>query len=288
MEMYELQQMQQLPLDIKILKSNLRIREWYEYYDGDVYISFSGGKDSTVLLHLVRSIYPNVPAVFCDTGLEFPEIKDFVRQTPNITWIKPKMKFNNVIKEYGYPFPSKEQAQYIRQCTVSEHMREKRLVTGYNGKFMISKKWRCLVDAPFKVSDHCCDIMKKKPFKEYEKETGNHPYIGTMANESILRKSEQLKWGCNAFKANRPISKPMGFWTEKDVWDYIKQYNIQYSKIYDMGYERTGCMFCMFGIHLEKEPNRFQHMKITHPNQYNYCINTLGCKDVLDYCNIPY
>ena len=69
MELWELKQKQSLPLEAKIAMTLRRIREWYEYWDGNVYVSFSGGKDSTVLLHLVRQHYPGVPAVFSDTGL---------------------------------------------------------------------------------------------------------------------------------------------------------------------------------------------------------------------------
>ena len=104
----DLKILQNLPLDLKIAKSKLRIQEWYNYWGGQVYISFSGGKDSTVLKHLVESIYPNVVSVFCDSGLEYPEIKNFVRNQKNVTIIRPKMNFNKVIKEYGYPVVSKE------------------------------------------------------------------------------------------------------------------------------------------------------------------------------------
>lgn len=83
MERWQLTQFQNLPLDVKIAKSRLRIQEWYEHYGGQVNVSFSGGKDSSVLLHLVRSLYPKVPAVFSDTGLEFPEIRAFVKTIPN-------------------------------------------------------------------------------------------------------------------------------------------------------------------------------------------------------------
>lgn len=68
MEYGTLKQLQKLPLDVKIAKSKQRIKEWYEYFNGNVYIAFSGGKDSSVLLDLVRSIYPNVKAVFADIG----------------------------------------------------------------------------------------------------------------------------------------------------------------------------------------------------------------------------
>lgn len=88
-----LAQRQSLPLEAKIEMSKKRIREWYEHYDGDVYVAFSGGKDSTVLLHLVRSMYPDVEAVFSDTGLEYPEIREFVKTIDNVTWVKPKKNF---------------------------------------------------------------------------------------------------------------------------------------------------------------------------------------------------
>lgn len=105
----DLKMRQALPLDIKVRMTQQRIREWVnEFGEDGVYVSFSGGKDSTVLLHLVREIYQNVPAVFIDTGLEYPEIRDFVKTFENVVWLKPKMNFKQVIQKYGYPFISKE------------------------------------------------------------------------------------------------------------------------------------------------------------------------------------
>lgn len=111
---WELAQMQSLPLEAKITMTKNRIRQWYEYYNGDVYVSFSGGKDSTVLLHIARSIDPDIPAVFCDTGLEYPEIREFVKTVNNVTWIKPKMNFRKVIETYGYPLISKAVANTLK------------------------------------------------------------------------------------------------------------------------------------------------------------------------------
>ena len=163
MEGWVLKQMQQLPLEVKIEKTKLRIREWYEKYNGDVYISFSGGKDSTVLLDIVRQVYPNVVAVFIDTGLEYPEIRNFVKTIDNVITLKPKMNFRDVIQKYGYPLISKEQAQFLQQYrnAKSEKTKDTRLNGNKWGQGKISKKWKFLIDAPFKISEECCNIMKK-------------------------------------------------------------------------------------------------------------------------------
>lgn len=104
-----LAELQGYPLLMKLALTRQRIREWIHRYGTDgVYVSFSGGKDSTVLLHIVREMYPDIPAVFVDTGLEYPEIRQFVRTFDNVDWLKPKKNFRQVIQDYGYPFISKE------------------------------------------------------------------------------------------------------------------------------------------------------------------------------------
>lgn len=290
METNELKMLQALPLEVKIMKSKARVEEWYRYYSGQVYVSYSGGKDSTVLLHLVRSLYPDVVAVYSDTGLEFPEIRSFVKETENVIWVKPKMNFKDVIKNYGYPIISKEIALTIEYA----RKESKWAIQKLNGEYTTygnHKKYKFLVDAPFKISSQCCMIMKKKPLKEFGHKTGLKPFIGTMASEGGMRESAYKKTGCNSFDNGQSV--PLGFWTEKDIWDYIKLYNLPYSKIYDMGYQRTGCVFCLFGIHCEKGKNRIQRLQRTHPKLYEYCIKDvekggLGMAEVLDYINVPY
>jgi 3'-phosphoadenosine 5'-phosphosulfate sulfotransferase (PAPS reductase)/FAD synthetase len=154
--------------------------------------------------------------------------------------------------------------------------------------YQLSKKWVYLVDAPFKISDSCCDYLKKRPLDNYAKETQSYSINATMACESKRREQQYLNQGCNAFNLKNPMSQPMGFWLEEDVWSYIKKFKIPYSKIYDMGEKRTGCIFCMFGVHMEKEPNRFQRMQYFHPALYNYCINQLKLKNVLSFLKVPY
>lgn len=170
-ELWELQQMQSLPLDIKIRMTERRIREWVAEFGIDgVYVSFSGGKDSTVLLDICRKLYPEIKAVFCDTGLEYPEIREFVRGYSNVDWLKPDLTFKQVIEKYGYPFISKEVAD---------------------------------------LRTTLCD--------------------------------------------------------------------------------RTGCVFCGFGCHLEKE-SRFERLKVTHPKLYDYLMRSkeeggLDYKTIIDWLN---
>ena len=131
----DLYQMQAMPLNIKIRMTENRIRGWIDEYGEDgVYVSFSGGKDSTVLLDMVRRLYPGVLAVFVDTGLEYPEIRNFVKTFDNVEWLKPKKTFRQVIEEYGYPFISKEVSdkvygarKYVK--AVAERERERDLLS---------------------------------------------------------------------------------------------------------------------------------------------------------------
>ena len=111
-----LKELQALPLERKIGFTIARIVEWHQHYNGKVYVSFSGGKDSTVLLHIARGIFPEMKAMFLDTGLEYPEIREFVRTFDNVDWVRPKMSFKQVIEKYGYPVIGKEIANHIMCC----------------------------------------------------------------------------------------------------------------------------------------------------------------------------
>ena len=321
-----LKELQGYPLEIKIQLTKQRIHEWVHRWGEDgVYISFSGGKDSTVLLHIVREMYPDVPAVFVDTGLEYPEIRNFVRTFDNVVWLKPEKNYKQVIEEYGYPIISKEISEriyYAKQgarwavrCMGGENP------DGSKSEFkQRDKKYAFLVDSPIHISHKCCVVMKKNPAKRYEKETGRKPLLATMACESNLRRTQWEKTGCNAFDGKRPRSAPMSFWAEQDVLLYIYQNHIPIASVYGdvikeneidgqfdfadiglfdvgrpilktTGCNRTGCMFCGFGCHLEKEGDgRFERLKITHPKIYDYIMRPweqggLNYKEVIDWIN---
>lgn len=403
----DLYQMQSLSLKAKIRMTKWRIREWVDMYGEDsVYVSFSGGKDSTVLLDIARQLYPNIKAVFVDTGLEYPEIRLFVKTVSNVDWIRPKLTFRQVIEKYGYPFISKEVSEcvygakkFLREGGYSQFYRKLtgcgeyaknnsvggqttsienlgdwesipvrvkilfgamtkgNIPNGERSKYSC-ERYKFFIDCPYEISSECCKVMKKAPAHSYAKSTGRKPMTAQMATESRLRTQQWLKNGCNGFDMKSPISNPMSFWTEQDVLTYIRLYgndmvrrraeqSDEYMKygnryvsretgatmesaeigrpicsvygevvtedeehgqmtladvtdlgIFDFGRpllkttgcERTGCMFCGYGCHLEKSPGRFERMKITHPKQYEYIMKPwddggLGFKEIIDWIN---
>lgn len=346
----ELAILQKLPLEAKVLKTKQRIREWYYHFGGQVYIALSGGKDSTVLLHIARSVFPDIPAVFSDTGLEYPEIKAFVRTFPNVETVRPKMTFSEVLTKYGYPIVSKEVAEaiyYARRITPEDYecnmtgvgstgfrkraeLLGQRLKQEQGSKFITvitdkenaspgvdekptglsyfnKQKWLLLAQhAPFRISHYCCKIMKKSPLRKYASKSKRAPILGTMAEESRIRQQAWIRHGCNAFDTTEQTSQPMSFWTEQDVLTYIEDYGLDVAAVYGdlvwtgkdgqitmpfavgsrlhfTGAQRTGCIFCGFGMHLEKNESRFQLLKRTHPRLYEYAIGGGQWIDNPDY-----
>ncbi len=385
--MSDLYQMQSLPLSAKVRMTARRINEWInEFGEDGVYLSFSGGKDSTVLGHIIREVcgYKNIPFVFVDVPTQYPELKEFAKTFDNLVILKPKISFAEVCEKYGFPMIGKEVSncvsgarKYVKyldsqKCnnTILTDRQTDRQTIPYacymadllgidrrinkqneqykslqmgvipsgleyrlrrlNGELTDSKgnysqfnqeKYKFFLDAPFEISDLCCDIMKKKPAHDYEKETGRKPIIATMASESVMRTQKWLQDGCNAFNVTRPHSNPMSFWSEQDVLLYIKENNLPICSVYGdvvtdyeamgqcenqmsfadfgifdkerpllktTGCQRTGCVLCGFGCHLEKE-SRFLRLKETHPKFHNllYHIKNNGITyaEAIDWVN---
>lgn len=143
--------------------------------------------------------------------------------------------------------------------------------------------------------------MKKAPLGKYQRKSKRYPVVGTMAEESRVRKQAWLRHGCNAFDSKKKISAPLSFWTEQDILQYIKTFNIDICSVYGeieelnngqlhcTGCQRSGCVFCAFGCHLEKgSDRRFLRLKETHPQLYDYCMRGGRYEDNPDYIpNLP-
>lgn len=308
-----------LDLEDKEILTYEKLDQWYTAWNGKCYVSFSGGKDSTVLAYLAARYLssfrtPKWPLnlVFVNTGLEYPEIQKFVneyaawlrrefpRVTVNLHRLRPKMNIRQVVEKYGYSIVSKEVAAYVEEARVKpdgrsaarlrgEYLRKDGEPSEYN-----CEKWEFLLYAPFAISSRCCGEMKKRPMNAYMRKTQRVPTMATMAQESRLRTKVWLKNGCNVFEGKHPAGKPMSFWTEQDVLRFIVDRHIPIASVYGdiaasdgendyaetlidcklhcTGCQRTGCMFCAFGAHLEKGENRFERMKHTHPKHYEFCI----------------
>ena len=323
----DLYQMQSLPLHAKIRMTMARIEGWVnEFGEDGVYISFSGGKDSTVLMDIIRNrMNLDIPAVFVDVPTQFPELKQFATSWSNVEVLKPKVSFMEVCEKYGFPLISKEVSNTVyyakqfynnplkfrnKKYRFEKPIRllqlegkvphtEKGILTEEYSKRFDKKKYMFMVFAPFDVSDQCCRVMKKEPLKHYAKKTGRNPITAQMSDESILRRSQWIKYGCNGFEMKNPISNPMSFWTEQDILTYIHTYSIPICSVYGevvedyekeglldgqvtfddfkcdriyktTGCKRTGCMLCGFGCQNEKEEDsRFLLLRQTHPKMYN-------------------
>jgi len=311
-----LKQAQGYPLKMKVALTEQRIHEWYRHFDGNVYVAFSGGKDSTVMLDLVHSLYPDVPAVFADTGNELESVRDFVlgeiAMGKSITIVQPSMSFTDIIKEYGYPVISKNTCMGIDRFINTKSFTQKRLrafggINPSSGKKQaptVRKKWHYILHAvlrgKFKVTNKCCGILKINPTKPYEKETGRKAFVGTMADESMNREQSYVDNGCNTFDASSMVSRPIMFWTEQDVLQYITEKNLPIAGAYGeilpqpngtlrcSGDQRTGCKFCLFGVHLEKGENRIQRLARVEPESYRYAIEELGYDRVMDFLGVDW
>ena len=267
-----------LDLQDKEILSYEKIDQWYTAWDGKCYVSFSGGKDSTVLAYLVArylSSFRTPPwgltLVFVNTGLEYPEIqhfandysawlqKEFPRIEVQLVRLRPKLNIRQVIAKYGYSIASKEVANCVWKAkknptgTRAKRIHGELLTPSGEKSPFCCDKWEYLLYAPFTVSGECCRIMKKSTAHSYESKSKQRSMTAMMAGESR---------------------------------------------------QRTGCMFCAFGAHLEKGENRFERMRRTHPKHYDFCIGGgaydpadglwkpnekgLGYGRVLDYIGVRY
>lgn len=284
-----------MPLEAKIIQTKYLIREAITTFgENYCYISYSGGKDSTVLSHITKQIYPNILHIFANTTNEYPETLKHIKweieeNNTNIVTVFPIdakgnfWNFKRVVEYYGYPIFSKRVSNAIRTYQHARTQRAKQNSIDYiNRNF---KKYKSFIELP--ISDKCCDKLKKEPLRRKAKQLGMKCVIlGTLASESYQREKDWLEYGCNVFNTFKDNQcKPLSFWTDADINAYIQKYDVKISDLYSMGYARNGCMYCGFGVQLEPpERNRYKKLKETHPLQYDYFLTNFG--DLMRQFNI--
>lgn len=240
------------------------IRATNKKYDleNNAYISFSGGKDSTVLHNLVDIALPNnnIPRVFINTGIEYNDIVSFVKELASndkrFVIIAPTQNVRKMLERVGFPFKSKEYSNKLEQW---KHGNRSEAIIKYftiqTGKFSCPKILKYQMEDTFKlkVSNKCCEESKKKPSHKWAKEN-NKPIVLTGMRKEEGGERTTLK--CAIIKGNKlikfhPLTPTSDEWEE---W-FINKYNIQLCKLYypPYNFKRTGCKGCPFAITLQEQ-----------------------------------
>jgi len=245
---FELSLEEKVNISLKIIKKSLS-------YSKTPAVAFSGGKDSIVVLHLVRELMPDVITIFDNTGVEFPETIKYVKTLAkewnlNLIEAKPNTNFWRIISEKGYP------------------------IGGRGSQFFLKKMQE---ETGIKIGNKCCYELKEKPVKKLvKKQKIDLIFVGNRVHESVMRKFNLADFGAIRFSSTyrAVISWPIFFFTEQDIWDYIQKYNLPINPLYKMGYKRVGCWACMQDIF--HKDNRILDLRENHPKLYRYLMKYYG------------
>lgn len=256
-----------------------KIKSINQLYDleHNSYISFSGGKDSTVLSHLIDIALPNnkIPRVFINTGIEYNSIVKFVKNIQSsdsrFIIINPSENISDILNKYGYPFKSKEHSLYV---SVYQNSGETKTIKRYlnrGNRFECNDKLKYQFSNDFniKISNKCCYKLKKDPLNNWAKENNKHITItGIRSDEGGLRTTVK---GCTVFDGNslnkfhplQPIEESFIDW-------FIKEYNISLCELYypPFNFKRTGCKGCLYSLELQKQ---LDVMSILLPKEKKQC-----------------
>lgn len=288
-------------LDKHISDAMHRIERLYYETDGKCYLSFSGGKDSTIVLAVIKlceeigTIPKNaIPAVFCDTKIELDATVDFVHWVKdnwykNVQIIKTEKSFAQVVKEYGKPFRSK-----LRSCQLHYYKTNPDSNTAKSlyddkyryGKYRLANRDFHVLNSNFsiQISDKCCNEMKKKPFSKYVKDNGMIGYFSGMRmfeggkREMIFqnRINSGDKRPCTHVSGGVTSVSPIFDWADDICEEFIQKYNVPLSRAYtEYGENRTGCFLCPYGLDVDK---RLESLHTYEPNKYKAALYFL--KDV--------
>lgn len=191
------------------------------------YVACSWGKDSIVMLHLIRKFCKDITVVFNNTMVEYPETykyRDRMLQEwkiKNYYETKPIKDFWRCVKEYGYP----------------------KLRSSNQGN----------------TTPQCCKYLKDYPAKKLSKEKGfDCAFIGILGEESMQRRLLFIKHGYHYFVKKENIHKvqPIIIWKDEDIYEYVRIKRIPMNQIYSKlkgKMARNGCMPCTGFIGWEKK-----------------------------------
>lgn len=248
----------------------------------NAYISFSGGKDSTILHYLIDLALPNnrIPRVFINTGIEYNYIVEFVNELASkddrFVILKPTQAIKPMLEKVGYPFKSKEHSNYLsvyQHCgleskTADRYLNpsEKRKKYGYPAflKYQFTKEFK------LKISNLCCYKLKKEPIKKWQKQNNRLITLtGMRKDEKGTRANIQ---GCIITDKANKIVKFHPLLVVNDDFEnwFIEKNNIKLCKLYyePFNFKRTGCKGCPFALDLQEQ---LTIMNTYLPNERKQC-----------------
>lgn len=259
-----------------------KIQAINEQYDleKNAYISFSGGKDSTILSYLIDLALPNnnIPRLFLNTGIEYMAIvkyvKDLARKDNRFIVYNVGVNIKEMLEKDGYPFKSKEHSHHVGiyqksgiHKSVSKYLKlvdtDKRITCPKALKYQFTEEFK------IPVSDRCCINLKKTPAKHWAK--ANNKSI-TLTGMRQGEQGQRLKSTCIVLDKDNQLTKfhPLLVIDKEFEEEFIKQNNIQLCELYypPYNFDRTGCKGCPFALDLQEQLNKMEELL---PNERKQC-----------------
>ena len=202
----------------------------------EYYLSYSGGKDSHFLYWFIKEWLHDteIEIVSANTYMEHPEMVHRMLENAD-TILIPKMKPFEIKEQYGIPCFSKVQDDWIyrwQHGSRAEYLQKRIMRNGEDAnwaKFSLSNKAKelLLANKLHPISPYCCKYLKKKPFKDFEKQTGKKAILGVRGGESVLRKTQYQ----SCFTKDKKFT-PLHDLSDQLLDSIYKEYNIPIPNIY--------------------------------------------------------
>lgn len=262
-------------------------------------VSYSGGRDSTVLSHFIveRMGIKDIPHVMSNTRMEYPET---IKQVKN--WYArmraqgvechtcfPDKRPKQLWSEIGVPLWSKSLAYKYRKFAKSKSDKiPKHVPDSLHDSFRRAKELN------LKITDKCCQVLKKDPMAKWDKEHGVGGHLmGVRCAESRSRRLAWIMKG-SLYRAvthgNMWVANPLAYWTQEDIEAWLSEHNLEVLRP-DTPTGGSGCVTCMFSCHVrakEGTKNTMQDLKTRNPKIYKAALDEWGYREVLDAMGVPY